>query len=36
VIAVPGDPLHDVAVLKNVSFVMKDGVVNVGPTPSRP
>jgi len=36
VIAVPGDPLHDVAVLKNVSFVMKDGVVNVGPTLSRP
>lgn len=27
VIAVPGDPLKDVAVLQNVSFVMKGGVV---------
>jgi imidazolonepropionase-like amidohydrolase len=27
VIAVPGDPLQDVSVLKNVSFVMKGGVV---------
>jgi imidazolonepropionase-like amidohydrolase len=27
VIAVPGDPLQDVSVLENVSFVMKDGVV---------
>jgi imidazolonepropionase-like amidohydrolase len=27
VIAVSGDPLHDVSVLKNVSFVMKDGAV---------
>jgi len=27
IIAVPGDPLQDVSVLKSVSFVMKDGVV---------
>jgi imidazolonepropionase-like amidohydrolase len=27
VIAVSGDPLGDVNVLKNVSFVMKDGLV---------
>jgi len=27
VIAVPGDPLQDIGVLKKVSFVMKDGVV---------
>lgn len=27
VIAVPGDPLKDVAVLKQVAFVMKGGVV---------
>jgi imidazolonepropionase-like amidohydrolase len=27
VIAVPGDPLRDISVLKRVSFVMKDGVV---------
>src|SRR5262249_8353156 len=27
VIAVSGDPLQDVSVLKNVSFVMKDGAV---------
>jgi imidazolonepropionase-like amidohydrolase len=27
VIAVPGDPLQDISVLGNVSFVMKDGVV---------
>jgi imidazolonepropionase-like amidohydrolase len=26
-IAVPGDPLQDVGILKNVEFVMKDGVV---------
>jgi imidazolonepropionase-like amidohydrolase len=26
-IAVPGSPLADIRVLKNVSFVMKDGVV---------
>jgi imidazolonepropionase-like amidohydrolase len=27
VVAVPGDPLQDVGVLQNVSFVMKGGVV---------
>ncbi len=27
VIAVPGDPLQDIAVLQNVAFVMKGGVV---------
>jgi imidazolonepropionase-like amidohydrolase len=27
IIAVPGDPLQDISVLKKVSFVMKDGVV---------
>jgi imidazolonepropionase-like amidohydrolase len=27
VIAVPGDPLQDIAVLQNVGFVMKGGVV---------
>jgi len=27
VIAVPGDPLHDIGVLQNVEFVMKGGVV---------
>jgi imidazolonepropionase-like amidohydrolase len=27
VIAVPGDPLQDISVLKNVSFVMKGGVI---------
>jgi len=27
VIAVPGDPLQDIGVLQNVSFVMKGGVV---------
>ncbi len=27
IIAVPGDPLQDISVLKNVSFVMKGGVV---------
>src|SRR5258707_9571718 len=26
IIAVPGDPLQDIAVLQNVSFVMKGGV----------
>jgi imidazolonepropionase-like amidohydrolase len=30
VIAVPGDPLADISVLKKVSFVMKDGVVYKG------
>ena len=30
VIAVAGDPLEDVAVLENVDFVMKDGVVYKG------
>jgi imidazolonepropionase-like amidohydrolase len=27
VVAVPGDPLQDISVLQNVSFVMKGGVV---------
>jgi imidazolonepropionase-like amidohydrolase len=27
VIAVPGDPLQDISVLKRVSFVMKNGIV---------
>jgi imidazolonepropionase-like amidohydrolase len=27
IIAVPGDPLQDIGVLRKVSFVMKDGVV---------
>ena len=27
VVAVPGDPLQDISVLGNVSFVMKGGVV---------
>ena len=27
VVAVPGDPLRDISVMQNVSFVMKDGVV---------
>ena len=27
IIAVPGDPLKDISVLKNVQFVMKDGIV---------
>jgi imidazolonepropionase-like amidohydrolase len=27
IVAVPGDPLHDVSLLSNVSFVMKNGVV---------
>jgi len=31
VIAVAGDPLQDIAALKNVSFVMKDGVVFKSP-----
>jgi imidazolonepropionase-like amidohydrolase len=30
-VAVPRDPLADVTVLKHVDFVMKDGVVHVGP-----
>jgi len=34
VIAVPGDPLHDISVLKRVSFVMKNGVIwRNGPQP---
>ena len=27
VVAVPGDPVADISVMKRVSFVMKDGVV---------
>ena len=27
VVAVPGDPLQDISVLQNVSFVMKGGVI---------
>ena len=27
IVAVPGDPLQDIGVVKNVSFVMKGGVV---------
>ena len=27
IVAVPGDPLQDISVLQNVSFVMKSGVV---------
>lgn len=27
VIAVPGNPLHDISVVQNVSFVMKDGII---------
>ena len=27
VVAVPGDPLQDISVLKNVGFVMKGGIV---------
>ena len=27
IVAVPGDPLRDISVVKNVSFVMKGGVV---------
>ena len=27
IVAVPGDPLRDISVLKNVSFVMKGGMV---------
>ena len=30
-IAVPGNPLDDVTVLEQVTFVMKGGVVVVGP-----
>jgi imidazolonepropionase-like amidohydrolase len=30
IIAVPGDPLQDIAVMEKVSFVMKDGKVYVG------
>ena len=27
IIAVPGDPLQDIGVVQNVSFVMKDGII---------
>jgi imidazolonepropionase-like amidohydrolase len=27
VVAVPGDPLDDISIMKRVTFVMKDGVV---------
>jgi imidazolonepropionase-like amidohydrolase len=27
VVAVPGDPIADISVMKRVSFVMKDGIV---------
>ena len=30
-VAVPGDPTHDVRVLEDVSFVMKGGEVVLGP-----
>lgn len=33
IIAVPGNPLEDVGVLRDVRFVMKDGVVYKAPTP---
>ena len=35
-IAVPGDPLQDVGVLRNVEFVMKDGVVFKAPPAHAP
>lgn len=31
-VAVPGDPLADMALMRSVSFVMKDGVVHKGPS----
>jgi len=27
VVAVPGDPIADISLMKQVSFVMKDGVI---------
>ncbi|HXW10404.1 MAG TPA: amidohydrolase family protein [Steroidobacteraceae bacterium] len=33
VVAVPGNPVEDVALMTRVGFVMKDGVIVVGPTP---
>jgi imidazolonepropionase-like amidohydrolase len=30
VVAVPGNPLDDIALTRKVSFVMKDGVVYLG------
>lgn len=33
IIAVPGDPLQDIAVMEKVSFVMKDGKIYVGGAP---
>jgi imidazolonepropionase-like amidohydrolase len=35
IIAVPGSPLDDIGVVEHVSFVMKGGVVEKLPTPSR-
>jgi imidazolonepropionase-like amidohydrolase len=33
VVAVPGNPVEDVAVMTKVGFVMKDGAVVAGPAP---
>ena len=34
-VAVPGDPLKDIKVMEQVSFVMKGGTVVRGPRPRR-